>query len=65
MQSVLASKPSELRQATLWNSGFYLWRCGVCPDIPAGIAKAEGLISQGEVAKKLAQLIESVKLVSA
>ena len=65
MQSVLAGKPSEFLQSTLWNSGFYLWRCGVCPDIPAGIAKAEGLISQGEVAKKLAQLVEAVKLASA
>jgi anthranilate phosphoribosyltransferase len=61
MQSVLAGKPSALLSATLWNSGFYLWRCGVCPDISGGIAKAEGLISQGEVAKKLTQLVENVK----
>ncbi len=65
IQSVLADQPSELLQATLWNSGFYLWRCGVCPDIPAGIAKAEGLISQGEVAKKLTQLVNAVKMLDA
>jgi anthranilate phosphoribosyltransferase len=61
MQAVLQGKPDEFLQATLWNSGFYLWRCGVCPDISTGIAQAETLLIRGEVSKKLAQLVECVK----
>ncbi|MGH1392626.1 MAG: anthranilate phosphoribosyltransferase family protein [Trichormus sp.] len=56
MQEVLAGKPSELMQTALWNGGFYLWRSGICSDMPAGIAKAKELLTTGAVAKKLQEL---------
>ncbi|MDX2229588.1 MAG: anthranilate phosphoribosyltransferase family protein [Leptolyngbyaceae cyanobacterium bins.349] len=49
MQDTLNGKPSELMQSTLWNGGFYLWRCGISPSVEAGIAEAEMLLTQGRV----------------
>jgi anthranilate phosphoribosyltransferase len=56
MQAVIAGKAGELTQTALWNGGFYLWRSGIAPDIPAGIAKASELLNSGAVASKLQQL---------
>ena len=56
VQAVLAGNPSELMQSAVWNGGFYLWRCGVCPDLTTGLAKAEALLTQGAAAQKLNQL---------
>jgi anthranilate phosphoribosyltransferase len=56
MSQVLAGSPSELRQSLLWNSGFYLWCCGACGSLEAGIQTAAQLIDEGKAAAKLAQL---------
>ncbi|MEZ2319372.1 MAG: anthranilate phosphoribosyltransferase family protein [Microcoleus sp.] len=56
MQEVLQGKPSELMQSTIWNSGFYLWRSGVCLDINSGFIKAEILLSSGQVYQKLEEV---------
>ncbi|WP_026100169.1 anthranilate phosphoribosyltransferase family protein [Fortiea contorta] len=56
MQTVLAGKSGELTQTALWNGGFYLWRSGICPDMPQALAKAEELFTSGAVAAKLKQL---------
>lgn len=56
MQEVLKGKSSELMKAAIWNSGFYLWRCGVCPDLPTGFTKAEALFTQGHAAQKLQEI---------
>jgi anthranilate phosphoribosyltransferase len=61
MQAVLAGKSGELTQTALWNGGFYLWRSGICPDMPKALAKAEELFTTGTVAAKLQELIELVK----
>lgn len=53
MQDVLNGKPTELMQAAIWNGGFYLWRCGVCPDLLTGIDKAKTLCVDGSAAQKL------------
>lgn len=60
MQAVLQGKPSELMQTALWNGGFYLWRSGICADMRSGIAKAEELLTNGEVAQKLQEVSQSV-----
>lgn len=60
MTSVLRGDPSDFRQATLWNCGFYLWRCGVCPDLETGFSTATDLLSRGSVAQKLKQVIATV-----
>jgi anthranilate phosphoribosyltransferase len=58
MQEVLQGKPSELMSSAIWNGGFYLWRCGVCPDFPTGLAKAEALLTAGDVARKLQEIVD-------
>ena len=60
MQEVLKGKSSELMQAAIWNSGFYLWRCGVCPDLPTGFTKAEALFTQGHAAQKLQEIRNAI-----
>ncbi|MEZ2229398.1 MAG: anthranilate phosphoribosyltransferase family protein [Microcoleus sp.] len=56
MQEVLQGKPSELMQSTIWNSGFYLWRSGICLDINSGFIKAEILLSSGQVYQKVEEV---------
>jgi anthranilate phosphoribosyltransferase len=58
--AVLQGNPSELMQAAIWNGGFYLWRCGVCADLSAGLAKAELLIEEGYALKKLAEIQDAI-----
>ena len=61
VRAVLAGKPSELTQAAIWNGGFYLWRCGVCPDLDAGLAKAASLLTQGAAAQKLDEISKATQ----
>ncbi len=56
MQSILTGNSSEERRSLLWNSGFYLWRSGVCCDIAEGLAYADALLSKGMVLEKLHHL---------
>ncbi len=58
VQAVLEGRPSDLTQAAVWNGGFYLWRCGVCPDLITGLAKAESVLTQGIAAQKLTQICQ-------
>lgn len=56
MQATLEGKPSELMQSTVWNAGFYLWRCGACESIAVGIAEAQQLLISGAIKQTLAKL---------
>jgi anthranilate phosphoribosyltransferase len=60
MQAVLKGIPSELMDTALWNGGFYLWRSGICSDMPAGIAKAKELLTTGAVVAKLQEVTQSI-----
>lgn len=60
MQSVLAGKPSDLLQAAIWNSGFYLWQSGAVTTLVAGFSHAEKLLMQGKAAQKLEQVIQQI-----
>ncbi|NMG10485.1 anthranilate phosphoribosyltransferase family protein [Brasilonema sp. UFV-L1] len=64
IQDILKGKPSNFMETALWNGGFYLWRCGICSEMRAGIAKAEELFMSGVVTQKLQELSEVVNLVS-
>lgn len=64
IQEILTGKSGELMQTALWNSGFYLWRCGICSDIRIGICKAEELLISGTVMAKLQELIQVIASVS-
>jgi anthranilate phosphoribosyltransferase len=61
MRSVLQGKPSEMMLSAIWNGGFYLWRAGICPDIKAGIKRAEAMFASGEVAQQLTQIIQAIE----
>ncbi|MBE9126063.1 MULTISPECIES: anthranilate phosphoribosyltransferase family protein [unclassified Coleofasciculus] len=60
IQEVLDGESSELLQTAIWNGGFYLWRCGACPDIPTGFAKAQSLLTDGYAAQKLQDVRQAI-----
>ncbi|MBE9169816.1 anthranilate phosphoribosyltransferase family protein [Pleurocapsales cyanobacterium LEGE 06147] len=59
IQAVIQGKNTELMPSAILNGGFYLWRCGICPDLASGFARAETTITKGELAEKLRQLQNS------
>lgn len=61
MQSVLQGQPSSLTDLAVWNGGFYLWQCGHCPDLAAGLAEAQALLVSGRVAAKLQEIQTAVQ----
>ncbi|MBD2577644.1 anthranilate phosphoribosyltransferase family protein [Oscillatoria sp. FACHB-1406] len=61
LETVLAGKPSELFRAIVWNSGFYLWRCGVCDDFAVGLQRAEELLVGGAVAAKRDEIRAAIR----
>lgn len=60
MMAVLQGHPGELTQSVIWNSGFYLWRSGVCATLEAAIALASDLLQQRQVLHTLEQLCAAV-----
>ncbi len=50
---VLAGQPSPLTETIIWNGGFYLWHCGMAPDLAAGMLQATTMLKNGQA---LAQL---------
>ncbi|MGC1394929.1 MAG: anthranilate phosphoribosyltransferase family protein [Coleofasciculaceae cyanobacterium] len=60
LQEILQGKPSELIKSAVWNGGFYLWRCGICSDLPTAFAKAEALLIEGAVTEKLEEVKSAI-----
>jgi anthranilate phosphoribosyltransferase len=60
MQGVVKGEASALTSAAIWNGGFYLWRCGICADLPSGFAEAEALLTKGQIAEKLKQMSNAI-----
>ncbi|MGK7929483.1 MAG: anthranilate phosphoribosyltransferase family protein [Spirulina sp.] len=60
MQDILQGKTSELGKTALWNGGFYLWRCGICPDLTTGLEKAESLFTSGAARQKLEEIRKAI-----
>lgn len=60
MQAVLVGKPSALMEAAIWNSGFYLWQSGLCPDLQAGFTQAENILTSGQALKQLKEVHKAV-----
>ncbi len=56
IMAVLKGHSSELMKSALWNGGFYLWQCGACPDMAAGLVAAEVSLTQGHALKKLQEI---------
>jgi anthranilate phosphoribosyltransferase len=49
LQCLLAGQASVLTPAAVWNGGFYLWHCGVCPSLEAGLQQAKEWIEAGHL----------------
>ncbi|MGB3616203.1 MAG: hypothetical protein WBA10_20590, partial [Elainellaceae cyanobacterium] len=64
MQGVLEGDDSALAIATVWNSGFYLWRSGSCESLKDGIDLAYDLLSTGKVAQALTALQAAIAAAS-
>jgi anthranilate phosphoribosyltransferase len=64
MLMVLQGSDSELARSLVWNSGFYLWRFGVCSDIEAGFKLTESLLSSGRVYQKLLDIAAKITNIS-
>ena len=60
MQTALKGEPSELLQAAVWNSGFYLWRSGVCSSLEAGFSQAKAILELGHADRKLQQTKDAI-----
>lgn len=63
MKSALKGEPSELLQAIVWNSGFYLWRAGACTSIEAGFSQAKAILELGQAERKLQQVVSAIETV--
>lgn len=61
MKAALSGEPSELLQAIVWNSGFYLWRAGACTSIEAGFSQARAILELGQAERKLQQVIGAIE----
>jgi anthranilate phosphoribosyltransferase len=58
LKNVLAGQPSPLTETILWNGGFYLWHCGLAPDLLTGITKTQNLLQNGQVLEQLGNIQE-------
>ena len=58
LEEVLSGNSTNLAKAVIWNGAFYLWHLGVCSDISTAIAKAESLLSSGQVTQKRKEIQE-------
>lgn len=56
VKATLAGENTPLRSALVWNSAFYLWQHTDADNLETAIAKAEQLIDDGLVQRKLNQL---------
>ena len=64
LQAVLRGETSELVPSAIMNGGFYLWLCGVSPNLQTGFAKAEEMLLNGEVGQKLQELSTAASQIS-
>ncbi|MFM6586795.1 MAG: hypothetical protein ACKPJA_02265, partial [Microcystis panniformis] len=56
LKGLLAGENNELSDAAIFNGGFYLWRCGIVPDIPTGFQQAQQSLQSGKALAKLEQI---------
>jgi anthranilate phosphoribosyltransferase len=56
IKAAIAGKATAIWDGVLLNGGFYLWHCGVAANLAAGLTLAEQLLTQGQVAQKLAEI---------
>jgi anthranilate phosphoribosyltransferase len=60
MEGTLQGEPTPLIPAAIYNGGFYLWHCGVCPDLASGVEQAKDMLAVGKVADKQQQIAQAI-----
>ena len=56
LHQILQGQAGEPLATAIWNSGFYLWHCGISDNLKAGLAEAEKLLTGGKVAEQLGKI---------
>jgi anthranilate phosphoribosyltransferase len=56
LKAILDAQPTPLLTSAIWNGGFYLWRCGSCDSLEAGLSMAKDLLSGDTIARTLDDL---------
>lgn len=62
VENLLKGQNSPLRNATIWNGGFYLWHCGICDDLTSGLQLAEDLIIKGKLHDKREEIKQLIHI---
>jgi anthranilate phosphoribosyltransferase len=65
VQAILDNEKGAARDIVIFNAGVGLYAANVCDSIPAGIAKAREALESGAAKKKLQQLVDLSKKLSA
>jgi anthranilate phosphoribosyltransferase len=55
-----ANDVMQVQQSIIWNSGFYLWHCGLAETLTTGIHLAMNLLKSGQAAAQLHQLQQAL-----
>jgi anthranilate phosphoribosyltransferase len=61
MKATMKGEPSDLMQAAIWNSGFYLWRAGACTSLEAGFLQAQAILELGQAERKWQQVKSAIE----
>ncbi|WP_071515263.1 anthranilate phosphoribosyltransferase family protein [Geitlerinema sp. PCC 9228] len=60
IEATLHGEPTPLVPAAIYNSGFYLWHCGVCADLASGVEQAKDMLAVGKVADQQQQIAQAI-----
>jgi anthranilate phosphoribosyltransferase len=62
LQNLLLGQPSPLQESAIWNGGFYLWHCGLAPDVLTGRSMTQELLMNGQLHQQLQKIQNTLKL---
>jgi anthranilate phosphoribosyltransferase len=63
LRSVVQGEAGEMLESAVWNGGFYLWQAGVCPTMELGLEQARSMLTSGQVAAQLKEIVEAIAAV--
>lgn len=61
IQQALQGQLNPIAQSVIWNGGFYLWQSGVASTMALGLELAQQLLTKGDAAAKLSQLMDVIR----
>jgi anthranilate phosphoribosyltransferase len=61
LKNILAGQPSPLTETVLWNGGFYLWHCGMVPDLATGMLQTATMLKNGQALEQLGNIQELIE----